>query len=132
MGQGRGLVFRARIFSAQPQLTNVRVPGIRLDVVTDRPTRQRRYTHAFERQRTAWFSRGEWQWRGHAANGLNNPATKAGRHEEGSLSKSSGKTFPKEGNDFAHMNSATLSLKARKVPFSAFLIVIWKCVCLQV
>jgi hypothetical protein len=76
-GRARGLVFRATVFSAQPKSAVSRTPDIRLDVADDRPVIERRYTRAFERQRTTWFSRGNWQWRGNVADWFNNPATKA-------------------------------------------------------
>jgi hypothetical protein len=71
------ILLRARVYSVQPRSAVFRRPDISLDVASDRPTLARRYTYALQSQRTTWFSRGAWQWRGNIADWLNNPATRA-------------------------------------------------------
>jgi hypothetical protein len=65
---------RARFYTGRTTPTTA---ALMLQEAIDRPTLERRYSQTFERERTNWFSRGKWQWRGDVANWLNNPATQS-------------------------------------------------------
>jgi hypothetical protein len=71
---GNYTALRARLFVGRLLSTNAALP-LSVQEASDRPTLERRFSRAFERDRTLWFSRGTWQWRGDIANWLNNPAT---------------------------------------------------------
>ena len=67
-------VLRARLFAGRT-VTSTIASLLTLQEASDRPMLERRYSGSFERERTAWFSRGLSQWRGDIAKWLNNPAT---------------------------------------------------------